>query len=190
MAQPNSSPNHDSPSRAAALPPGVRIAAVVSSYHEEIGAMMLESARRELESCGLARDNFFEVHSPGAFELPLIARRLAVRDDIHAVLCFGLVLKGETSHDTHIATSVAHGILLGALQTDTPILFGVLTCATLEQALARALPAEQGGLHDKGREVARAATLALEALKLASEIGVAARGTGFFRREADAEVRP
>jgi 6,7-dimethyl-8-ribityllumazine synthase len=72
---------------------------------------------------------------------------------------------------------------MAALQTDKPILFGVLTCATLDQALARALPAEQGGKFDKGREVARAATLALEALKFAGEVGVAARGTGFFRRE-------
>ncbi len=146
--------------------------------------MMAGSARRELESCGLARENFFQVASPGAFELPLIARRLAVRDDIHAVLCFGLVLKGETSHDTHIAAAAAQGIQMAALQTDKPILFGVLTCATLEQAQARALPAEQGGKYDKGRELARAASLALEALKQAGEIGVAERGAGFFRREA------
>ena len=189
MAQPSSSHSPDKPSRAAALRPGARIAAVVSAYHEEIGGMMLESARRELESSGLARENFFEVSAPGAFELALIARRLAVRDDIHAVLCFGLVLKGETSHDTHIANATAQGILMAALQTDKPILFGVLTCATIEQARARALPTEQGGQYDKGREVARAATLALEALKLASEIGLAERGTGFFRREGGEEAR-
>jgi 6,7-dimethyl-8-ribityllumazine synthase len=183
MAQPQHSPEFDRPSRAAALLPGARIAAVVSEYHEEIGAMMRDSARRELESCGLASENFFEVHAPGAFELPLVARRLAVRDDIHAVLCFGLVLKGETTHDVHVATAAAQGVLMASLQTDKPILFGVLTCATLEQALARALPEARGGTFDKGREVARAATLALEALKLAGEIGLAPRGTGFFRRE-------
>ena len=178
MAKPRSSPNP------AALPSGARMGVVISMYHEEIGEQMLDSARRELERQGLELSTLFEVRAPGAFELPLIARRLAVRDDIHAVLCFGLVLKGETSHDEHIAAAAARGILEASLQTDTPILFGVLTCDTLEQAKERALPAEQGGRFDKGREVARAAVIALQSLESASIIGSPERVTGFFRREA------
>lgn len=179
MAQTRSSP----PS--APLPPGARLGVVVSTYHESIGSMMLASARRELESLGLEPGNLFEVQSPGAFELPILARRLAVRDDIHAVLCFGLVLKGETSHDQHVSAAAAKGILEASLQTDTPILFGVLTCDTLEQAEARALPESQGGQFDKGRELARAAALVLQELERASMIGSPARGTGFFRRDAE-----
>ncbi len=187
MAQPRSSPNSADVHDVGALPAGTRIAAVVSSYHEELCASMAASARRELERNGLAPENFFELRAPGAFELPLIARRLAVRDDIDAVLCFGLVLKGETSHDGYIASAAANGILNASLQADTPILFGVLTCETRAQAEARALPAEQGGLHDKGREVARAAVMAIEALKLAAEIGLRERPAGFGPRPLESE---
>ena len=71
---------------------------------------------------------------------------------------WGLVLKGETTHDRHVADAAAHGILKASLETDTPVLFGVLTCQTLEQARARALPMEQGGREDKGREVSTSST--------------------------------
>lgn len=182
MAQPRPRPNSADASHTGALPAGVRIAAVVSSFHEELCAMMCASARRELESEGLAPENFFEVRAPGAFELPLIARRLAVRDDIQAVLCFGLVLKGETSHDGYIATAAASGILNASLQVDKPILFGVLTCDSEAQAEARALPADQGGRHDKGREVARAAIMAIDSLKLAGLIGTVESVAGFASR--------
>ena len=180
MAQPSSTPNSQ------ALPPGARLAAVVSDYHAQVGEQMLESARRELQRLGLEAANLFVVRSPGAFELPLIARRLAVRDDIDAVLCFGLVLKGETSHDEHVAGAAARGILEASLQTDTPILFGVLTCDTLEQAQARALGTENGGRFDKGRELARAAAAAIAALEQASSIGSPERAAGFFQREGQA----
>ena len=187
MAQPRSSPNSADAHYVGALPAGTRIAAVVSAYHEELCARMAESARRELERSGLAPENFFELRAPGAFELPLIARRLAVRDDIDAVLCFGLVLKGETSHDGYIASAAANGILNASMQTDTPILFGVLTCETREQAEARALPAELGGVHDKGREVARATVMAIEALRLAADIGARERPAGFGPRPLESE---
>ena len=71
-------------------------------------------------------------------------RELLARADIDAVLCFGLVLKGETSHDGYVAQGAAQGILGAALETDTPILFGVLTCDTYQQAQARALAPEDG----------------------------------------------
>jgi len=183
MAQPSSIPDSQ------ALRPGARLAAVVSNYHAAIGEQMLDCARRELQRLGLAPANLFVVRSPGAFELPLIARRLAVRDDIDAVLCFGLVLKGETSHDEHVAGAAARGILEASLQTDTPILFGVLTCDTLEQAQARALATEAGGSFDKGRELARAAAQALAALEQAARIGSPEAAAGFFRREAS-EAQP
>ncbi len=188
MAQTRPSPNSAADARNAPLPPGTRIAAVVSTYHEELGAMMAASARHELEASGLSPDNYLELRAPGAFEMPLIARRLAVRDDIDAVLCFGLVLKGETSHDEHIATAVASGIMSAALQTDTPVLFGVLTCNTLEQAKARALSAEQGGAFDKGREVARAAVMAIDSLRMAGEIGINVNPAGFSSRPVASRV--
>ena len=144
--------------------PGVRIGAVVSRFHEDLTGAMLRSAETELRGAGMEDDGLRVIWAPGAFELPLIARRLARRKDIDAVICFGLVLKGETTHDHWVTMGATQGIALAALETDKPILFGVLTCDTLEQARSRALPESEGGKEDKGREVARAALATLDAL--------------------------
>lgn len=148
------------------LPSGARLACVLSRYHEEITGAMLASALETLEEAGVARAAVLVVHAPGAFELPLVASRLAQRSDVAAVLCFGLVLKGETEHDRHIAAACSQGLMRVALENDKPVLFGVLTCAELEQARRRAQRASEGGL-DKGREVALAALDALAALEAA-----------------------
>ena len=157
--------------------PGVRVGCVVSRFHGDLTERMLASATRELVASGVAPDDILVVHVPGAFELPLVVQRLANRVDVDCVLALGLVLKGETNHDEHIARAVADGLGEVARMTDTPVLFGVLTCATLEQARARALPADEGGTHDKGREVARAALAVLRALDEAEEVG---KGSGLF----------
>jgi 6,7-dimethyl-8-ribityllumazine synthase len=150
--------------------PAARIGIVVSRYHEELTGAMLDSAQRELELAGVEAKNHFVVWVPGAFELPLVARALARRVDIDAVLCLGLILKGETDHDRYVAQGVVQGVVQAGLEADTPILFGVLTCSTIEQARSRALPAERGGRHDKGREVARAAIETLAALDRVEEL--------------------
>ena len=148
----------------ARLAPGVRMAAVVSTYHGELCGAMLASAERTLEAAGLAPGSL-EVHqAPGAFELPLLARRLAARGDVDAVLAFGLVLKGETRHDIVVGDGAAQGLLRASLDTDVPILLGVLTCDNLSQARARALSPEEGGELDKGREVALACIQTLSSL--------------------------
>lgn len=145
------------------LPKGTRIAAVVSGYHAELTGRMLESARDVLVAAGLGKSALRVVTAPGSFELPLVAQALAARKDVDAVLCFGLVLRGETSHNEHIARAAADGILRVSLESRKPVLFGVLTCDDLAQARARAARASEGGL-DKGAEVARAAIETLEAL--------------------------
>jgi len=129
---------------------------------------MLSSALETLTAAGVARDSVEVVPVPGAFELPIVARRLAARSDIAAVLCFGLVLKGATEHDRYISEACAQGLMQVALETDTPILFGVLTCATIAQAQERARRESEGGL-DKGREVALAALEVLAALRAADK---------------------
>ena len=152
MAQDPRSDRRDRPSR-----PGARVAIAVSAFHAELTGAMLDSARRELEACGVGPEDVRVAWVPGSFELPLVARRLARQDDVDAVICFGLVLKGETTHDEHVARGACDGLQRVMLETDKPVLLGVLTCQTLEQARARALPVDQGGEQDKGREVARAA---------------------------------
>lgn len=150
------------------VPANARFAAVVSEYHRDLCGAMLDSAREVLTGAGVDPDDIEVAYAPGAFELPIIARRFARRDDIHAVLCFGLVLTGETSHDRYVSYGATEGLLKTSLETDTPVLFGVLTCQTVDQAKARALPPSQGGVQDKGGEVARAALGVLQALDVAS----------------------
>jgi 6,7-dimethyl-8-ribityllumazine synthase len=150
--------------------PGARIGIVVSRFHADLTGAMLESARAELALSGIGAENVLTVWVPGAFELPLVARALAQRVDVEAVLCLGLILKGETDHDRYVAQGVVQGLVQAGLETDKPVLFGVLTCATLEQARARALSRERGGREDKGREVARAALETLAALDRVEEL--------------------
>ncbi|MFT5051528.1 MAG: 6,7-dimethyl-8-ribityllumazine synthase [Chlamydiales bacterium] len=128
---------------------------------------MLDSARQEFLDVGWAADDFEVLWVPGAFELPLAAQRMARRQNVAAVLCFGLILRGETTHDQTIAQATAQGLVQVSLETDKPVLFGVLTCQTVEQARARAL-ATGAGTHDKGGEVARAALAMLACLETAS----------------------
>ena len=144
-----------------------RVAAVVSRYHPEITGGMFASARETLFAAGLAPEDLLRIDAPGSFELPVLAQRLARRSDVDAVLCFGLVLKGETDHDRYIASAVSEGLMRVALEHRKPVLFGVLTCSTLAQAEARARSRAEGGL-DKGAEVARAAVETLNALAEAS----------------------
>lgn len=149
-----------------ALPAGARIACVRSTYHADLVDRMRDSALRTLGAAGLAADDWIEIQAPGAYELPILAQRLAERADISAVLCFGLVLRGETDHDRYISASVADALQRVGLAHRKPVLFGVLTPNNLEQARARALTAEEGG-QDKGHEVAKACLEVLAALELA-----------------------
>ena len=160
-ADPNKTPQSET------LPEGTRIGVVVSQYHFDITGSMVESARDEFHRAGVAASDLFVVNAPGAFELPYLSQEFARRNDIDAVIAFGLVLKGETDHDRYISQATANGLMQLSLEYAKPVLFGVLTCSTLDQAIARSKPATAGGELDKGREVARAA---IQALLAADEI--------------------
>ncbi len=143
---------------------GVRVALVKSSFHADLTGAMTTSARRALEEAGVKSDDIFEADAPGSFELPLVARRFAKRAEVAGVICFGVVIKGETTHDHHVATGATYGIQQVMLEEDKPVLLGVLTTNNLEQAQARALSPEDGGVHDKGRECALALVQLLNTL--------------------------
>jgi 6,7-dimethyl-8-ribityllumazine synthase len=148
--------------------PESRIGIVVSRFHDELTGVMKDSAVRELIACGVNESAMQVVWVPGAFELPIAAEKFAMRNWVESVICLGLILKGETEHDHWVAHGAVTGIMSASLEHSMPMHLGVLTCATLEQARARALPIELGGREDKGREVARAA---IETLIALDEIG-------------------
>jgi 6,7-dimethyl-8-ribityllumazine synthase len=98
---------------------------------------------------------------PGAWEIPIAAQRMASSGSYAAVICLGAVIRGETSHDQHINRSVSHAITRLSIDANIPVLFGVLTCETMEQAIHRA----GGNVGNKGAEAAEAALQMVGLLK-------------------------
>ena len=143
---------------------GRRFAIVVSRYNESITSKLLTGAVATLTSAGVADDAIDVAWVPGAWEIPLVAQRFAASRNYAAVLCLGAVIRGETTHDVHINRQVSLSLGRIALDTGTPVLFGVLTCNTLEQAIHRS----GGNVGNKGVECAQAA---LEMASLLEKIG-------------------
>lgn len=151
---------------------GLRVVVVASRYHDEIVSALAQGAASAWRTLGGREEDLLRIDAPGAFELPVVAAAAARRDDIDAVVCLGLVLAGETTHDRHIADSVATALQELALETGTPVAFGVLTCATLEQARARC----GGAKGNKGEEALRAAVAAARAIRAIRTIRSLPRG--------------
>src|SRR4051812_22732088 len=138
-----------------------RYAIVVSRYNENITAKLLDGAIATLKQHGIADESIDVAWVPGAWEIPLIAERLAESENYAAVICLGAVIKGETTHDEHINRQVSASLGQLALDTGLPVAFGILTCNTLEQAIHRA----GGNVGNKGIECAEAV------LKMVSLLG-------------------
>jgi 6,7-dimethyl-8-ribityllumazine synthase len=143
--------------------PKGRIAIVVSRYNESIASRLLDGALATLKQHGVAEAAIDVAWVPGAFEIPAIAAHLAESGGHATVICLGAVIRGETTHDQHINTAVSNELAAIGSRTGVPVLFGVLTCNSLEQALARA----GGNVGNKGSECAEAA---LEMVDLLAQI--------------------
>ena len=132
---------------------GRRFAVVVSRFNETITQKLLEGALEALTKHGATWDDVDVVWVPGAWELPIAARRLLSTDRYVAVVALGAVVRGETPHFDFVAGEAARELARAAREFDTPVTFGLLTCDTMEQAQARA-----GGDHgNKGWDAALAA---------------------------------
>jgi 6,7-dimethyl-8-ribityllumazine synthase len=130
---------------------GMRFAVAVARFNRDITEPLLDGARRTLAKYGA--ENVDVVWVPGAFELPLVAQKLVTGRDIDAVICIGAVVRGDTPHFEYVAGECAAGIARVALDTGVPVIFGVLTVDTREQAVARIGGAEG----HKGEEAAATA---------------------------------
>jgi 6,7-dimethyl-8-ribityllumazine synthase len=117
---------------------GLRVALVCGRFNDLITERLLAGALDTLERHGVDADDITVVWVPGSFEMPVTAKALAARDDVDAVVTLGAVIRGATGHYDHVAGQAAAGIARAALDTGTPVIFGVLTTETLEQALDRA----------------------------------------------------
>jgi len=114
-----------------------RFAVVVSRFNESITSRLLEGAVRTLTAGGVADERIDVAWTPGAFEIPTVANRLAASGRYAAVICLGAVIRGETTHDQHINRAVSTALCEIGVRCGLPVLFGLLTCNTVEQAIAR-----------------------------------------------------
>lgn len=130
--------------------PGLRVALVVSTYHDGITGRLAAGALDALAAAGVSPGDIHRLDVPGAYEIPFGARIAAASGRIDAVVCLGCLIKGETPHFDYIASAVAHGIMEASLSQGIPMAFGVLTTNSVEEAEAR-VPEGPG---NKGYEAA------------------------------------
>jgi len=117
---------------------GLRFGIVVSRFNSFITERLLAAAVDALERAGAASENVDVVRVPGAFELPLAAKKLAATRRYDALIAIGCILRGETAHYDYVCSETSRGLQLAQMDTGLPIIFCVLTCDTLEQAIDRA----------------------------------------------------
>lgn len=127
-----------------------KFALVVAEWNEEVTNALAAGAQKTLLAYGAKEENIIRVNVPGSYELTFAAQKMAQKSDIDAVICIGCVIQGETKHNDYINNAVAQGLTTVSLKYDKPVIFGVLTPNTEQQALDRA-----GGIHgNKGDEAA------------------------------------
>lgn len=115
-----------------------RFGIIVARFNEFIGSRLLSGALDSLKRHGAEERNITVVWVPGAFEIPLIAKKMAKSKNYDAVICLGAVIKGSTGHYDYVCAEVSKGIASVGLTEETPVIFGVLTTDTIEQAIERA----------------------------------------------------
>jgi 6,7-dimethyl-8-ribityllumazine synthase len=117
---------------------GLKFGIVASRFNDFICGKLIEGAMDALNRSGADEKNISIVRVPGAFEIPLVAKKIAQSGDFDAVICLGAVIRGDTPHFEYISSEVSKGIAKATLDTGIPIAFGVITSDTLEQAIERA----------------------------------------------------
>ena len=150
---------------------GLRFGIAVSRFNSFITDRLLSAAVDALERAGALSKHVDVVHVPGAFELPLVAKKLAATGRYDALIAIGCVLRGETTHYNVVCSETARGLQLAQMDSGLPIIFCVLTCDTLEQAIDRA--GLKGG--NKGFEAGLAA---IEMAQLSRKLRAAKAGSG------------
>jgi 6,7-dimethyl-8-ribityllumazine synthase len=143
---------------------GLKFGLVVSRFNEFITKKLLEGAQDALSRHGVGQDDVEVAWVPGSFELPLIAQKLAQTNRYDAVICLGAVIRGGTPHFEYIAAEVTKGVAQVGLDTGLPVIYGIVTADTLEQAIERAGTKE-------GNQGFKAATSAIEMANLVKSIG-------------------
>lgn len=143
---------------------GLKFGIVIARFNEFISGKLLSGCLDGLKRHGADEKNIDVVWSPGSFEIPLLAKKLAKSGKYHAVICLGAVIRGATPHFDYVAAEVSKGVAQVGLESEIPVIFGVLTTENIEQAIERA--GTKGG--NKGFDAALAA---IEMTNLLKELG-------------------
>lgn len=134
---------------------------IVSKFTQEISQRLLEGTEKKFKELGIGEERIDIEWVPGCFEIPTVAAKAARSHAYAAIVCLGAVIRGETTHFDYVANYSANGLMLVGIETETPIINGILTTENMEQAIARS-----GGLKcDKGYECIEAAEIMIEVLK-------------------------
>lgn len=115
-----------------------RFGIVVGRFNEFVGSKLLGGALDALKRHGASEEHIDIAWVPGAFEIPLIAKKMAKSNNYDAVICLGAVIRGATPHFDYVSSEVTKGVALATLETEIPVIFGVLTVDSIEQAIERA----------------------------------------------------
>lgn len=149
----------------------VRVGIIRTRWNDESVTRLVDGAKKALKECNVEEDNIFETEVPGSFELPLAAKFLALSGTVDAIICAGVLIKGDTMHFEYICDATSKGLMNVGIQTNLPIVFGVLTCMNQEQVDARSIGDSNHG-YDWGKTAVEMALLRKAAL------GAAGKGSG------------
>jgi len=117
---------------------GLKFGIIIGRFNEFIGGKLLDGALDGLKRHGVEENEIEITWVPGAFEIPLVAKKMAKSGKYDAVICLGAVIRGSTPHFDYVSSEVSKGIASVSLETEVPVIFGVLTTDTIEQAIERA----------------------------------------------------
>jgi len=153
----------------------VRVGIIRTRWNDVHVTNLVDGANRALKECKVSEDNIFETEVPGAFELPLAAKLLALSGTVDAIICAGVLIKGDTMHFEYICDAVSKGIMNVGIQTNVPVTFGVLTCLDEQQVIKRSTGDSNHG-YDWGKTAVEMALLRGEAI---GKGAIKGKGMGF-----------
>lgn len=140
---------------------GLKVAIIVSSYHDEITSALSDGAQTAFIDAGGSIDDCKSIMVSGAWELPVVASAVASKGEIDAIVAIGCIVSGETTHDQVIADAIAEGLMTIAVNWKLPVSMGILTCQTIDQAKERS----GGKCGNKGTEAMRAALATIAVMR-------------------------
>jgi len=147
----------------------VRVGIIRTRWNTEDVTSLVDATKKALTECNVTDDNVFETEVPGSFELPFAAKLLALSGTVDAIICVGVLVKGDTMHFEYIADAVSKGIMNVGMSTNVPVVFGVLTCLTDEQVKARNTGDSNHG-YDWGKTAVEMALLKNAAMGMGADV--------------------